>query len=126
MNRKIVFTVLKITGAFLLIGVAVLAVHIYQVTRPPKADASTVAIARINFDEQLSTEDSLKICNWLYQQKGVDYALCNTESRIAVFSFHPFEANATLIAQNLSTNLHYKATRYQPTLEQMQSGCPVK
>ena len=126
MNRKVFFTFLKITGALLLIGVAVLAIHIYQVTRPPKADASTVAIARINFDQQLSTADSLKICTWLYQQKGVEYALCNTESRIAVFSFHPFQSNASLIAQNLASDLHYKATRYQPTLEQMQAGCPVK
>lgn len=126
MKRKVVFNILKIAGGLMLIAITVLAVHIYQVTRPPKADASTVAIARINFDQSLSTADSVKITNWLYQQKGVDYALCNLENKIAVFSFHPVQSNATVLAQNLANDLHYKAERYQPTLEQINSGCPVK
>lgn len=126
MKRKTIFKILEFTGALLLVAATVLAVHIYQVTRPPKANASTVAIARINFDQSLSTADSVKITNWLYQQKGVGYALCNLESKIAVFSFHPVQANATVLAQNLASDLHYKAKRYLPTPEQMKGGCPVK
>jgi hypothetical protein len=83
-------------------------------------------LARIDFKQQLSKEDSAKIVSWLYKQKGVENVLCNPISNIAVFSFRPVQNNATLIAQNLAFNLNYKAERYMPSAQDLKGSCPVK
>jgi hypothetical protein len=125
MKRKTIVQVLKVTGLICFaLGVA-LAVHIYMVTRKPKADATTISLARIDFQQQLSKEDSVRITSWLYQQKGVEHVLCNLESNITVFSFRPIANNADEIAKTLAMNLNYKAQRYKPSAEALQSGCPV-
>ncbi len=102
----------------------VLCVHIYIVTRP-KVDAQTIAMARIDFKEDIKQADADKITAWLYQQKGIDHVLCNEKTNIAVFSFYPAKANADNIVTNLKSNFNYNANRFIPTKEQMASGCPV-
>ncbi len=126
MKRKLVIKILKITGAVVIILAAVLGIHIYQVTRPPKADATTVSLARIDFKEDLSKEDSIKITSWLYNQQGVDHVYCSLDSKTAVFSFHPVNVNATDVANSLASNLNYKAARCIPSAEALKGGCPVK
>ena len=126
MKKKTITQIALAVGALLLVSITVLAVHIYQVTRPGKADASTIAMARIDFKENLSTDDSVKITAWLYKQKGVEYALCNPTSKIAVFSFRPITTNANDLAQNLASELNYTAERFLPSEEALKAGCPVK
>lgn len=126
MKRKIISQILLLLAALSFVFITVLAVHIYQVTRPGKIDASTIAMARVDFSENLSKEDSIKITSWLYKQNGVEYVLCNPVHKIAVFSFKPLSVNATDIAQNLAKELNYKAERYLPSEEELKAGCPVK
>jgi hypothetical protein len=126
MKKKLFVKILKITGAVTAVLAIVLCVHIYQVTRPPVANENTVSMARIDFKQDLSKEDSVKITTWLYNQKGVDYVFCNTEGRTAVFSFYPVRTNATELAKSLAMNLDYKAERYMPSAEAMKGGCPVQ
>jgi hypothetical protein len=126
MKRKVIIRILQVTGAVVLILAAVLSIHIYQVTRPPKADATTVSLARIDFKQDLNKEDSVKITSWLYKQQGVEHVYCNLDSKTAVFSFYPVKVNATDVATSLAMNLNYKAARYIPSAEAMKGGCPVK
>jgi hypothetical protein len=116
-----------LTGAlsvFLLI-VAILCVHIYIVTRPKAPTEHTRVMARVDFKQDINQEDAAKITAWLYKQKGVDHALVNPKSKIAIFTFFPVKADGNDIVKNLNTDLNYKAVRYIPTEADLKGSCPV-
>jgi hypothetical protein len=112
-------------GMVLLLSTIVLSVHIYLVTRHKAPDANTLVMARIDLKQPITKEDASKITAWLYQQKGVDHVLCNPDSRITVFSFYPVKTSADDIVANFKYGLNYKAERFVPSKNQVQSGCPV-
>jgi hypothetical protein len=113
------------TGGIISLLIIVLAVHIYMVTRPKAPDAKTIAMARIDLKQNINDKDAGTISNWLYQQPGVNHVLCNKESKIVVFTFHPVQMSGNAIVEKFKSDLKYKAERFMPTKEQMQSGCPV-
>jgi hypothetical protein len=114
-------------GALSVFGllVIVLCIHIYVVTRPKPMDANTRAMARIDIRQPLTQADVDRITTWLYQQKGVDRVLVNPKSDIAVFTFFPIKTTANQVVTDFKANLPYKADRYVPSEEAMNSGCPV-
>ena len=118
--KRIALTVL---GIFVL-GVIVLAVHIYVVTRP-RVDASTRIMARIDIKQDIDQTDADKITAWLYRQKGVDHVLVNPQSDIVIFSFAPVQNDANRIVAGFKKEMPYRAERYMPTAEEMKGGCPV-
>ena len=93
--------------------------------KPKPADSKTIAMARIDFKQNIQQSDADKITSWLYSQQGVQHVLCNQASKIAVFSFYPAKVSADKIASNLSSALHYKAVRYMPSKKEMMKGCPA-
>ena len=103
---------------------AILAVHIYVVTRPT-VDASTRIMARIDIRQEIGLADADKITAWLYRQKGVDHVLVNPQSDIVIFTFAPLQNSADRIVQDFKAVLPYKAERYLPTQDEMKGGCPV-
>jgi hypothetical protein len=120
--RKILLSSL---GVFFLL-VAVLATHIYIVTRPKTPGTNTRVMARIDIRQPLSQQESDKITAWLYQQKGIDHVMVNPKTEIAVFTFFPVKTNADEIVKDFRSSLHYtKATRYIPTEAELKSGCPA-
>lgn len=124
-DKQFVKRVLIATGIVSLLLLIVLGIHIYQVTRPAKADETTIALARIDFDQNLNREDSVRITNWLATQKGVERVLCNPTGKTVVFSFYPVKVNASDLAKTLSAQLHLNGTRFLPDALAMKSGCPV-
>jgi hypothetical protein len=114
---------LSISGVFVL-GVIVLVVHIYVVTRP-RVDASTRIMARIDIKQDIDQADADKITAWLYRQKGVDHVLVNPQSDIAIFSFAPVQNNANGIVAAFKREMPYAAQRNIPTAGEMNRGCPV-
>ncbi|MFC4231980.1 hypothetical protein ACFOW1_08765 [Parasediminibacterium paludis] len=125
MQNKYFKLFLKTSGIVFLLLVVALAVHIYIVTRPKPLDKTQLAIARIDFKQSISPKDSLSITQWLYQQKGVQYVLCNPTSSITVFGFYPAQINANDVVTSLTKTLHYQAQRHIPTVEELNSGCPI-
>lgn len=119
--KKILVLFASITGILAL----VLAVHIYIVTRPQPPNAHTRAMARVDFKQNITSTDAAKITTWLYAQKGVDHVLCNSKTKIAVFTFFPLQVNANTIVDRMNSALSYKAVRFMPTKKQMAMGCPV-
>ena len=118
-------TLIRSASVFLLL-VAVLCVHIYFVTRPQSPTAATLAMARIDIKQPITREDADNITTWMYRQQGVDHVLCNAAMDNIVFTFHPALVDASAIAQQFRTALHYEhAVRYIPTDKEMQGGCPV-
>lgn len=125
MNKKLVKKIaIGTAGTISLLGL-ILCVHIYLVTRPKAPDANTVALARIDVKQDIDDADASKIGAWLSTKKGVDHYLCNTQSNIVVFSFHPAVVNANEIAEEFSHKLHYNSTRYIPSADELKGGCPV-
>ena len=118
--KRIALTVL---GVFVL-GVVVLTIHIYAVTRP-RVDTTTRILARMDIKQAIGQADADKITAWLYQQKGVDHVLVNPQSDIAIFSFAPVQNDADRIVANFTREMPYKALRYKPAAGEMKSGCPV-
>jgi hypothetical protein len=103
----------------------ILAVHIYLVTRKKAPDAHTRIMARIDIKQQLSPVEGEKVKTWLYAQQGVDHVVVNEQSGIAIFTYSPLKADANDIVSKFSAALHYTATRFVPTKQQMGSGCPA-
>jgi hypothetical protein len=122
--KKTVKTVMLTTSSILGLLLIVLVVHIYMVTKP-KVDSNTRVLARVDFKQDINEQDADVIYGWLTQQKGIDRVMCNTASNNVVFSYAPALANGNDIANNLSSDLHYKAERYMPDATDMQKGCPV-
>jgi hypothetical protein len=125
MKKPLTKRILGYTIVGIVALVAILAVHIYMVTRPGKVDARTVAMARIDFKQDISDADAAVIGEWLTHQQGVERYLCNTKSRILVFSFRPAIISANTVADDISNKLNYKAARYMPSAGELKSGCPV-
>lgn len=125
MKRKTVKKIVLGAIASVLFLFIVLCVHIYVVMKPKAPDVHTIAMARIDFKQNITAADAATIAGWLYQQQGITHVLCNPTTKIAVFSFYPVKANAEEIVTNLKSSLHYNATRYIPSAKEMASGCPV-
>jgi len=115
---------LGVLSTFLLL-VAVLAVHIYMVTRPKAPDANTRIMARIDIKQDISQQDAGRIATWMYQQKGMDHVLVNPQRDIVVFTFFPIITSASRIMNDFRADLPYKAERFLPTADQMRAGCPL-
>ena len=118
--KRIALTILSV----MVLGVVVLAVHIYVVTRP-RVDATTRILARIDIKQDIDQADAEKITAWLYRQKGVDHVMVNPQTDIAIFSFAPLQNDADRIVADFTRQMPYKALRYKPSAEEMKSGCPV-
>lgn len=125
MKKQTLKKILWISFSSVLLLTAVLAVHIYMVTRPKAPDSTTRIMARFDFKQTINKYDADKITSWLYSKNGVDHVLCNDKSGIAVFTYYPVKANADKLLQQMKNDLHYNAARFMPSKEQMASGCPV-
>jgi hypothetical protein len=125
MMNKTFKKILVWTASITLLLVVVLCVHIYIVTRPKLIDPYIKAMARIDFKQDLTGNDSVLITTWLYQQKGIDHVLCNPTNDIVVFTFFPAQTTANKIVGDFKSSHNYKAERYVPTQAEMASGCPM-
>lgn len=120
-GMKIVLAILAVLG----LGVVVLAVHIYVVTRP-RVDAHSRGMARIDLHQKIDRADADRITAWLSRQRGVDHVLVNPGTAIAVFTYWPAKANPGLIVRAFRDSLPYcGAERYMPTAAEVQRGCPM-
>ncbi|MGC4036150.1 MAG: hypothetical protein QM764_09325 [Chitinophagaceae bacterium] len=125
MKKAVLKRILLWSGSIFLLLIAILAIHIYIVTRPKAPDAHTIVMARIDFKQVINEDDAAKVTNWLYAQNGVDHATCNAKTKIAVFTFHPIKMTGDEIMKKFRTELNYNAIRYIPTADEMKNGCPV-
>jgi hypothetical protein len=104
----------------------VLAVHVYVVTRPPRADRHSRGMARIDLHQRIDRSDADRIRRWLSVQRGVDHVLVNPGSGIAVFTYSPGLADPGAIVRMFRDSLPYsRAVRYLPAAAEMKRGCPM-
>ncbi len=125
MNTHIFKKILKGTGMFLILSTAVLALHIYIVTRPKAPTEHTRVMARIDIKQPINQADADKITTWLYSQKGIDHVLVNPQTNIVVFTYYPVKTNADKITAGFISSFNYKAQRITASKDDLASGCPV-
>jgi hypothetical protein len=125
MKRSILKKILFITAFVTLLLIAILSIHIYIVTRPQAPDAYTIAMSRIDIKQPITKSDADNITSWLYQQKGINHVLVNVQTGIVVFTFYPIKTSSQEVYNHFASNFSYKAERFVPTAEQLNSGCPV-
>jgi hypothetical protein len=107
------------------LGLVVLAVHIYVVTRH-RVDPGSRGMARIDLHQPIDKADADRITAWLYRQKGVDHVLVSTRSAIAVFTYLPRTADAGRIVSILRDSLSFPAAkRYLPSAKERALSCPM-
>jgi hypothetical protein len=111
-----------ITATVSLLLAVVLIVHIYLVTRQP---VNQRVMVRLDFKQEMKQNDATMVSNWLYAQKGVDHVFCNTDTRIAVFTYSTAVNNANEIVASFKKQTGYKAERFMPDEQAMMAGCPV-
>ncbi len=112
-------------GSVLVLGIVVLAFHIWWVMRP-RVDATTRIMARIDIHQPICPADADRITAWLYKQKGVDHVLVNAKADIAIFTYSPLQNNANVITRQFRQDLAYgNAVRIVPSESEMAMGCPV-
>ena len=124
MKKKKIKKAIIISFSVIVFLFIALCAHIYIMMKPGKPTATTVALARIDFKQDINKADADKITAWLYAQKGVQHVLCNDKTNKAIFSFYPATVNASKLTGNLSSSLQYKAVRYIPDEKDMAKGCP--
>jgi hypothetical protein len=88
MKKRTVKKIVLGTIASVFVLFLVLCVHIYVMMKPKAPDAHTIAMARIDFKQNITPTEANNITAWLYQQNGVAHLLCNPILKIAVFTFH--------------------------------------
>lgn len=112
-------------GIIVLVLSTVLGVHIYLVTRPKPIDPNMKVLARIDFQEKITSENSKNIMSFLYAQTGVDHVLVNESSKVVIFSFFPTKANANVLVMAMNKTLGTEGKRYLPSEKELMEGCPV-
>jgi hypothetical protein len=112
-------------GSVLVLGIVVLAFHIWWVMRP-RVDATTRIMARIDIRQPIDPAGAERITAWLYRQKGVEHVLVNPKVGIAIFTYAPLTTDGNTITREFKQDLAYNdAVRVMPGADQMAMGCPV-
>lgn len=117
--------VLLAAAAVLVIGGAVLGVHIYQVTKLKPMDPNAIALARIDFKGPISEEAASQCYTWFVAQPGVNRIQLNRQYQNAVLAYYPTRLNATNLIDSFIHVFKVDAARFQPSKAEMMKGCPV-
>ncbi len=125
MKRNLLKKILGVTVSITVLAALVLGVHIYMVTRPGKADATTVAMGRIDIKDEIDAATADEMVAWFYEQQGVQRAVYNAASQILVFTYRPAILSTDILMKEFRSNFNYTAEQYKPTEEEMKKGCPV-
>lgn len=125
MKRNLLKKILGVAIGITVLAALVLGVHIYMVTRPGKADTSTVSMGRIDIKDEIDAAAADEIVSWFYEQKGVERAVYNADSRMVIFTYRPAALNVDELTKEFSRAFDYPAERYVPSEEEMKKGCPV-
>lgn len=112
-------------GSVLVLGIVVLAIHIWWVMRP-HPDARTRIMARIDINQPIREADAGKITAWLYQQEGVDRAVVSPKTGIVIFTYAPLMNDGDVITRDFRRDLAFShAVRIKPTESEIANGCPM-
>ncbi|MES2690136.1 MAG: hypothetical protein V4658_07010 [Bacteroidota bacterium] len=125
MNKKLI---LKLTGALagiLVILFIVLVVHVGKVTIARKNDKRNRQLSRIDFKEDINSEQAAKIKGYVASLDGVCGVNMNTGSDILTYMFDPSKQSSENVFTQLIKATNHKAERYVVNNADIAKGCPA-
>src|ERR1044072_5190075 len=124
-SRKRIMKILKISVLIILILFSMLAVHIYQVTKPRQLDNNNLQLSRIDFLQPVDEAEAAKIRHFVASLPGADNTLFNTQNAVLIYGYQNNLQNSTDVFTKLIAFGHYKAKKFIVSEQQASSGCPV-
>lgn len=129
MQKKTVIIIKKILLAGLsvfLILTTVLAVHIYQVTRPgTELVNANLEMARIDFHSPIDSTSAHRVKSLTRSIEGVKHVYFNIPDGIMVYGFSSDITNGQEVFEKIMAQSRLKGERYEVSEEQLASSCPV-
>lgn len=125
MNKKLI---LKLTGglvALLAILFITLVIHVGKVSIAKKNDKRNIQLSRIDFNEDINTEQAAAIKGYVASLDGVCGVNMNTDSDILIYMFDPLKQTSENVFAQLTRTTHYKAERYIVNTADIAKGCPA-
>lgn len=124
-KKKIKIAIFSLLG-FCLLLFATLVVHIaIMVKGKSQLSSTTIQIARVDFQQELDADQLATIQEDIRALKGVKSSFFNPKSNILIYTFDNRENNAKKIYQEAIQSSNIISTRYVPSSEELEAGCPV-
>jgi hypothetical protein len=121
MWKKLVMGIIGIF-AFLIV---ILAVHIYQVTRPKEGTIPSIALSRIDFSQSIDSLKSASIKTDFSKLEGINDLRINAESGHIIFLYNTKIWQATDLVEKINFNYSLSAELYKPSAEMLAQSCPA-
>jgi hypothetical protein len=103
----------------------VLAVHIYQVTKPVHYDNGDLQLSRIDFKQDIDSAEAIRISHFVAGMPGIQNAMFNLHDRTLVYGYTLGKQNSEQVYNELIRFGQYKALRFVPDQAQLVGGCPL-
>lgn len=112
-------------GGILTLLAIILAVHIYQVTRPTDQHHAHWQLARIDFGEEVARGALQRAATIVRNQEQVTHVYLNTRDNILVFGYPPGSLDREAVMSHVQT-VASEAQYYQPGHHAAgMAGCPI-
>lgn len=121
MFKRIVFGLV----CFFMFLVAVLAVHIYMVTKPKVGSISSLTLSRIDFPEKFDSLDGISIKEHLAKIEGIKDVRVNFSSSHIVCLYDRKEFSGSELVNMINFHFSQSAELFQPSEEMLSQSCPA-
>lgn len=105
--------------------VVVLAVHIYQVTRPKEGTIPTIALSRIDFPRGIDSLKAASIKTDFSKLDGINDLRLNIESGHIVFLYNTKIWQPADLVEEINLQYSISAELFKPSAEMLAQSCPA-
>lgn len=105
--------------------VVVLAVHIYQVTRPKEGKIPSIALSRIDFPNGLDSLEARAIEMNLSNVEGINTVKVNIPMGHMVALYDTKKITASDLVDKVNNNYSKSAELFRPSAEMLAQSCPA-
>ncbi|WP_373494115.1 heavy metal-associated domain-containing protein [Aquiflexum sp.] len=121
MFKKIVFGLI----CFFTFLVAVLAVHIYMVTKPKAGAISSLTLSRIDFPERFDSLQGVAIKEHIAKMEGVKDVRVNFSNSHIICLYDRKEFSGSDLVDRINFHFSESAQLFQPSEEMLAQSCPA-
>jgi hypothetical protein len=116
--------IIGVIGIFALL-VLVLAVHIYQVSRPKEGGIPSIALSRIDFPQGIDSLEAVSIQTHFSKLEGIRDFRINATSGHVVCLYDNKIWQASDLVDKINFNFSLSAELYRPPAAMLTQSCPV-
>jgi hypothetical protein len=116
--------IIGVIGIFAFL-VLVLAVHIYQVSRPKEGRIPNIAMSRIDFPKGIDSLGAVMIQTHFSKLEGIKDLRINADSGHVVCLYDNKIWQASDLVDKINFNFSLSAELYRPSADMLSQSCPV-